>query len=200
MPIPFENTEKAPGISNPTADAFEANAEDKKKLDYSQEVPFYPDGTVELTDRNSESNKKIVADLLKKMTTQNKRPARHGDKAGMEIDNYGYYLLIDENANPVEKLFKAKEPTGKAGSEQGGEIPKEIVKEKTKGYPEIKIAPPDVLQRALKTFKDQRGRDMDNEETSTAFDTKDYEYVVLCDKSKKNNPYRVFKSPNPVPA
>ena len=193
-------------VSNPLADALQDNAEQKPKLDYAKKITGYPNECPEITDTASDQYKKILQVLMPKLKDSIKKPSprapRHSDVIGGVVDGHVCYLLIDENATPKERVFRTGEEKPRSGQgEEATEIPPEKVEQKTKGYPEItdKNPPADVVKRALDTYKSQRGRDMQHEEVATAFDAKDYEYVVLRDDFHKPKPYRIFKSKDPVP-
>jgi hypothetical protein len=189
--------------TNPFADAFEANAEKKPPVDIARKVPGYPEEVAEIKENDSDRYKKVIDKLLpelqKALQKQNRKP-RHGDAWGGQVDGYSSFLVIDENASPRERVFVAKEKTMEGGQKtEASEIPPEVLQAKTKNYREIENnPPPDIIRQAKETFKKAQGREMEHEETATAFDSKDFEYVVLRDDYKKK--FRVFKSPEPVPA
>lgn len=198
-------------VTNPFADAFEAGAEDKeKKSDLAEDVqiPGYPDKTTEFRDPSSESYKKALPLLRDKMKKMYNRPPRNRDVAGVEIENFAYYLLIDDKSAPKERVFKCNEEVPKPG-EYGvtaTEIPEDRIQRivesyerKYEDYSEARNVQSDIVSRAVRQFREQTGREMNTEESSVAYDNADFEYIVICDKAKKDNQYRVFKSKRPVP-
>jgi hypothetical protein len=186
------------------ANAFEATAEQKPPLDL-QKLAGYPEKTTE-EKNNTDRYKKIKDELLPKLEAQFKkrdpdRKPQHGDAKGGTIDNKSCFLVIDDNANPRERVFIAKTENAQEGQTIEFEpIPADKITAKAPGYKEIP-AIADKIAKAKEEFKKQRGREIEHGEIASIFDDKDYEYILLRDESRQGNKsYRLFKSNQPIPA
>jgi hypothetical protein len=186
-------------ITNPLADALDANAESKPQLDYAKKVPGYPADVAEITETDPDLYSRLLPKMKEEMKKQIKgREPRHGDIIGTTIDKYAHFLLIDDNAKPKERMFKAKQETNEAKSEQAKE-PVQIP-EKAKDYKEVTTLPAGVLDRAIAQYKkDHKNKSMEHGSTASEYDKDNYEYYIIYDETKQGGPYRFLKSPKPIP-
>jgi hypothetical protein len=151
-------------------------------------------GYPELTNTNDEKFKKVVNQLVPKMKElianaikRGKRGAdetepKHNDMVGGNVDGKASFLLYDKDANPPSPYRVFQESEAKTEG-QKVDLTEDEVKEKSKGYNEVKPPKAEIIEKAKAAFKQANKKDIDVAD-SVVVPVGNFDYLYIEDGKK----------------